>query len=284
MNPLLTAPRAPRRPEVLRAAQATAFVGVWVALGFAFHLSANAYLLLGVPLTVAFQLGIRRRAWLTAWVAEAPKPRRLPLLLVVALALAAYPAHELLFPGRPPGAAVRLWLACAVVGAFGAAYGATLATKRTWRDLACCVLVAGGAGAGLMVLSALALHLGQGKPWAPPGRMLHAFVTSLAKYVPVIFVLEEVTFRGVLDAHLEPSRNPKAYGTATIVACLWGLWHLPVVPDDGRGLWLHVQSLVMVHVITGVPLAVYWRRSGNLLVPGVAHALIDAVRNAILRT
>ena len=32
----------------------------------------------------------------------------------------------------------------------------------------------------------------------------------------------------------------------------------------------------------GVPFSIYWRRSGNLLVPGVPHALIDAVRNALM--
>jgi membrane protease YdiL (CAAX protease family) len=40
--------------------------------------------------------------------------------------------------------------------------------------------------------------------------------------------------------------------------------------------------LVVFHVATGVPLTIGWRRSGNLAVPGIAHALIDAVRNALL--
>jgi len=32
----------------------------------------------------------------------------------------------------------------------------------------------------------------------------------------------------------------------------------------------------------GVALSIYWRKSGNLGVPGTAHALADSVRNAIL--
>jgi hypothetical protein len=33
---------------------------------------------------------------------------------------------------------------------------------------------------------------------------------------------------------------------------------------------------------TGVPLSIYWRRSGNLFVTVAPHALIDAVRDALL--
>lgn len=39
---------------------------------------------------------------------------------------------------------------------------------------------------------------------------------------------------------------------------------------------------VAVHCCIGVPLSIYWRRSGNLFVTGSTHALIDAVRNALL--
>jgi membrane protease YdiL (CAAX protease family) len=38
----------------------------------------------------------------------------------------------------------------------------------------------------------------------------------------------------------------------------------------------------VIHVIIGVPLSLYWRRSGNLAVPTTAHAFIDAVRNMLL--
>jgi membrane protease YdiL (CAAX protease family) len=32
--------------------------------------------------------------------------------------------------------------------------------------------------------------------------------------------------------------------------------------------------------MVGIPLSLFWRRSGNLFVPAAVHALIDAVRNA----
>ena len=38
-----------------RVIEAVAFVAMWVAAGYLFDLSSNAYLLLGIPLTAAFQ-------------------------------------------------------------------------------------------------------------------------------------------------------------------------------------------------------------------------------------
>ncbi|HEV2097139.1 MAG TPA: hypothetical protein VGQ82_11635, partial [Chthoniobacterales bacterium] len=51
------------------------FVALWMALGWAFHLVANAYLLLGVPLLVFFQLGLRRQPLRKLWVRDAASLR-----------------------------------------------------------------------------------------------------------------------------------------------------------------------------------------------------------------
>lgn len=37
-----------------------------------------------------------------------------------------------------------------------------------------------------------------------------------------------------------------------------------------------------MHVALGVPLSLAWRGSGNLAGPALAHAVVDAVRNAFL--
>ncbi|HME31959.1 MAG TPA: hypothetical protein VKG65_04330, partial [Terriglobales bacterium] len=47
-------------------------------------------------------------------------------------------------------------------------------------------------------------------------------------------------------------------------------------------LRLLIPQLLVVHCVIGVPFSIFWRRSGNLFVPGSTHALIDAVRNALL--
>jgi hypothetical protein len=44
-----------------RSLEAVAFVAVWVVAGYLLPISANAYLLLGIPLTIGFQVLVRRR-------------------------------------------------------------------------------------------------------------------------------------------------------------------------------------------------------------------------------
>src|SRR5689334_7455836 len=52
--------------------QAGLFVALWMALGWGLRLDGEGYLLLGVPLTLAFQLGIRRQPVRALWVRGAP--------------------------------------------------------------------------------------------------------------------------------------------------------------------------------------------------------------------
>ena len=43
-----------------------------------------------------------------------------------------------------------------------------------------------------------------------------------------------------------------------------------------------ILNNVFVCCVIGVPFSIIWRRSGNLGVTGVTHALVDAVRNALI--
>ena len=60
----------------------------------------------------------------------------------------------------------------------------------------------------------------------------------------------------------------------------WCLWHLPVA--SGFPLPLLVAELAVVHVALGVGLSFSWRRIRDLGGPALAHAVIDAVRNATM--
>jgi hypothetical protein len=51
-----------------RAAVVTLMIGGYIALGFAFGLGAEAYLLLGIPITIAFQILIVRRPLRALWL------------------------------------------------------------------------------------------------------------------------------------------------------------------------------------------------------------------------
>jgi membrane protease YdiL (CAAX protease family) len=112
-----------------------------------------------------------------------------------------------------------------------------------------------------------------------------AAIFALAKYsalyFPASFVLEEVTFRGALDEHLHAEGEPRGWQSAILVSVLWGLWHMPV-SSTGLPWSLQMLQLVAVHVLFGVPLSLAWRRTRNLAGPALAHAVNDAVRNALM--
>lgn len=46
------------------------------------------------------------------------------------------------------------------------------------------------------------------------------------------------------------------------------------------GIWT-IPYLVAIHTVLGYVLVVSWRRTGNLGAPGIAHAVSDALRNAV---
>src|SRR5215207_7269721 len=116
----------------------------------------------------------------------------------------------------------------------------------------------------------------------------HALVgiRSLLLYIPALFLMEEVAFRGAIDSHVcHPGERhgvgATVYGIASaiVVSVLWGLWHYPITPHasviEGVALVLPLQ------VAVGPFLSLFWRRSGNLVVPAFVHATIDSVRNTL---
>lgn len=244
-----------------------------MALGFLARGDANVYLLMGVPLTIAFQLWIARRGVETLWVRDATGWRLDRRGIVLAALLAAAPAYELTKSVAGRGSPVVVaWLSCSLVGAVAAAFAFRRFRRSTLRALLGCALTAGVAGAALMLAAALA------RP-ASPQPALSTGVRSFLLYLPVTFVLEEVFFRGAIDAYVHRPADPHRWMSAILVSVLWGVWHLPIAPAKGVAT---LASLVLIHTIVGVPLSLYWRSSGNLGVPATVHALIDAMRNSVL--
>jgi membrane protease YdiL (CAAX protease family) len=247
-----------------------------MAIGFGLRLDADAYLLAGVPLTAAFQLLVRRRPLRALWLREPPAAPRFDLAWAgTAALLAALPVYSMSRAVRAGQLTIALWCLCAVAGAGAAAFALRNRERgRFWREVARCLFTAGAIGVAFMILAAVARHA-SGHPWAVnPTKGLR----SLLLYFPVCFTLEEVSFRGALDSHLAP--DGARWPSAILVSALWGLWHLPVVSTAGPRFAV-LPNLLVVHVAIGVPLSFAWRRSGNLAVPALAHATIDAVRNAL---
>jgi membrane protease YdiL (CAAX protease family) len=255
-----------------------------MTLGWALHLDPNRYLLIGVPLVAAFQLFIHKKPLVALWVREAPPFRLGPLGIILALAFAALPAIDLLHSFKSPSWSAHipelLWSICCLGGAVGAAFALSQSTRATWKSLGFCMATAGVIGCGIMIGTALlqkhSLFLTAPKLWGG--------LRDFLLYFPICFILEEVAFRGAIDSHIHQSGDRHSRLSALFVSASWGLWHLPML-GESRILYLIGLAVLLplLHLFDGMFLSYGWRRSGNLAVPAAVHALIDAVRNAVLR-
>jgi membrane protease YdiL (CAAX protease family) len=273
---------SPESGLIRRWVEALAFVGVWIAAGELLDMSGDIYLLFGIPLTAGFQLFVRKRPIKDLWVRGGPglSPRTVSLRLAIPLAIVPC-VHLAVSVVKGQGLGYIGYALAAIVGAGAAAYALGRFRRETWRYLGLCVATA----------SLLGVLLTIGAAWHdasmvhPTGGRLHPSalfgIESLLLYIPALFMMEEVAFRGAIDSHV---RHPgeqhgvasTIYGIASaiIVSILWGLWHHPIVPSAT------ILQLLLLQVAMGPFLSLFWRRSGNLMVPGFAHALSDSVRNA----
>jgi hypothetical protein len=284
LNPSLpiTSPAATRRrrPEASRrrrAFDAVAFVAVWVTAGYLLPVDANGYLLLGIPLTAGFQVLVRRRPLRELFAAGTTRFHLGGRGLAVAAALAAVPGYRAIQAVSSGDLTLLGWHLAAVAGAFCAAFALRAGSVRAaLRSAALPIAVAAGGVA--LVLGTV--HLATGTPLSH--RTITTIATYTALYFPAAFLLEEVTFRGALDAHLHHEGEARGWRSAIAVSALWGIWHLPVSSGLPLPLPLKLAELLVVHVLIGVPLSFAWRRTRDLAGPALAHAAIDAVRNAFM--
>jgi membrane protease YdiL (CAAX protease family) len=261
--------------RLARSVVATLVIGGYIALGFAFRLEAEAYLLLGIPITIGFQILVVRRPLRSLWLRQALPMTFTPRSMVAIVVLAIAPAIVAAGGIRDGDLALGAWGLAAMVGAVGAVYALRTMDRDAVRSTIRTTLVTGAVLVGIMV----AYRLATGGFNGNLAGAVTTTVISLLTYLPVVFVVEEVLFRGLIDTYLHgstpgPDRASALYGSA-----LWGIWHLPVA-FLALGI-LTIPYLVAVHSVLGYFLVTSWRRTGNLAAPGIAHAVIDALRNAI---
>ena len=261
--------------RVARAVAATVVIGGYMALGFAFRLGAEAYLLMGIPITIGFQILVVRRPLRSLWLRQALPMTFTPRSMAAIAGLAIAPAIVAMGGLRDGDATLVGYGFAAMVGAVGAVYALQAMDRDAIRSTIRTTLITGAVLVGIMVAYRLASG---GLNGNLAGAVIDA-VRSLATYLPVVFVMEEVLFRGLIDTYLHgstpgPDRASALYGSA-----LWGIWHLPVA-FLALGV-LTIPYLVIVHTTIGYFLVTAWRRTGSLAVPGVSHAVIDALRNAV---
>jgi len=253
------------------------FVGLWMGIGILLKLDANQYLLVGVPLTIGFQGLVARKPIRALWVRSSPPLRLTRGWLGATAAIGLLPAVELASGGWKAGPVIVGWLVCAMLGAPAAAYAIQNANRR----------VAHSAKPAVQIFFFISLLLIVTAVLSRPvlavfsGTSVVAFLRWTALYFPVCFILEEVTFRGALDAYLNNAEHPDGKSSAMVLSILWGIWHLgaETVPDITIGT---IFGVAIWHLVIGTMLSFSWRIGGNLLAPAAAHAAIDGVRNAVL--
>ena len=274
---------SPESGRIRRWVEAIAFVAIWVAAGELLDMSANIYLLFGIPLTAGFQLLVRKKPIKDLWVRDGPAFSLRTVSLRLAIPLAVVPFLHLvvtLLKGQELDSII--YALAAIVGAGAAAYALGRFRRQTWRCLALCVATA--SVVGILLTVDAAWH--DASTIHPTGLRLQPNalfgLDSLLLYIPALFMIEEVAFRGAIDSHVRHPGERRdiastIYGIASaiFVSVLWGLWHHPIVPNAT------VLQLLIAQVAVGPFLSLFWRRSGNLMVPGFAHALNDSVRNAL---
>jgi membrane protease YdiL (CAAX protease family) len=284
MEPAPVPTKSSRRPR--RMAEAVTFVAGWVAIGYVFDLGRTfnrqcVYLLIGIPITIVFQLVIRKQPLRELWVRNGPRISVRSILAPVAVVLMVVPvyllARDLVDTNGAGFVAYDLVL---LVGAIGGGYAAKQFTEATWADLAKCFLTAGLIGI-LTAIDAYA-HTTTAHPFGSPfdAPASRDFFVSLATYLPAMFVMEEVWFRGAVDSHVHHDGERHGILSAIFVSLLWSWWHLPITVGEPVIKSVFVLPTVMVPM--GIFLSIFWRRSGNLAVPGFSHAFSDSVRNILI--
>jgi hypothetical protein len=262
---------------MVRKLVAFVFIAFWMALGWTLKLDPNQYLLLGAPLTVIFQLFVHRRPLRAMWVRSAPRLQSAWKWAFLAVALAALPAYDLCQVRFSLGWAVVGWHICAILGAPAVAYAIQNYDLQT---AAGSIRISGAMVVYVIAIALIYVVIRKGWEAITLSAAISAIRWSFL-YIPIHFVLEEVTFRGALDTYVHPSQDKQGMLSAVTLSLLWGLWHLPIAPVDGA--WMLFILRLASHILIGTALSMSWRIGGNLLTPAVAHAILDGVRNALAR-
>lgn len=266
-----------RVPVVIRYLLVTAAVGASIALGFLLRLRGNAYLLIGMPITVLFQLFVARRPLRELWLRDGqPIIVDWRTLLLAAFFLIG-PIQTIVLGSRLRDWSVIVYGIVAVVGAGGAAVAFRVLPRAGLRQLGVLFLVSIPIALARVLIDLAAG--GHDPSNLLIGRRLWVDVRSLLFYLPAVFVAEEVFFRGALDSYLHRGDTGRGWFSAAFVSLLWGFWHTPVYHPLTPTL---IASLLGVQLFLGLILSWLWRRSGNLAMNGSVHALVDAVRNTLL--
>ena len=262
--------------------QVTIFVFIYIAIGFLFKLDGNQYLLIGVPLALIFQVFIRKKSIKSAWLRTDEKIEFNFKSILYVVLFSVYPIYKIykICIQDELNITSILYNFCIILGAFGLSYAVSNLTKKTAKETLLCLLTSGILG---VLISFGGTYVKSCMNSTAINFNFESFFTSILMYVPIVFVLEEVVFRGILDEHISENDKKINYWSILYICFLWGWWHLPITNKGFEEFIGASIVLPIIHTIAGFFMSVYWRKSGNLIAPGFTHAFIDAIRNALLK-
>ena len=153
-------------------------------------------------------------------------------------------------------------------------------SRLTLRDAG---LVLGGGVAlfafqygALFVLGEIGLTTGQNQAVVPDGDPVTYYLVMIAVSLLVVGPIEEALFRGVVQGGLR--RAFDAAPAILLASLVFGLIHLPSVSGTTGQQWAYV----VVVVVLGSVLGVLYEHTGNVVVPGLAHGVYNAVIYVLL--
>jgi hypothetical protein len=260
--------------------ECAAFVLLWMACGFYFHLSPMIFPLLGLPLVAGFQWAIARRPLAQLWARDAETfqvDRRtwiIAILLAVACGAALLSERGRVATG--PGVLLKfspLLIAALLPAAFALRRQRAAELRRAFAVIAIAVVIR------------VAWRVG----WAPtfegatmfPLSKLPDFMADFLVEFVALFLVDEVAFRGALDPHLAGAGTGPlhAWSSAVFVSILWSAWHFQVYHPQAKTFPQLLTQIVpndFLPVIYGVALSFCARRSRTLAAPVAIHAAGNA--------
>ncbi len=257
----------------IRYIQVILFVTIYIVIGFVFNLKPQSYLLVGIPLTITFQLFIIRQPLHKLWLRDGEKFHLSKLGWSITLCFIAFPIYKTIELATQDKLTLVnfVYYSATIFGSFGVGYCYSNFTKNTVKDFLLCI--------GIIALLRISWYFFPfifGNYKFNPDYIQG--IMSLLTYIPVAFAVEEVVFRGMLDTYVHQSKKTNGLWSAIFISCLWSIWHLPLSIDQGLG-WIVVLALRAC--FWGVFLSIFWRRTGNLAVPAFSHAFVDAIRDTV---
>ncbi|WP_193309291.1 CPBP family intramembrane glutamic endopeptidase [Halorubrum halophilum] len=169
------------------------------------------------------------------------------------------------------------WFLVAIVGYLAISDQRNLVriARPTPRDAA--LILVGGLGlfafqyGALVVLGELGLTTGQNQAVVPDGNPVTYYALMVAVSLLVVGPVEEALFRGVVQGGLR--RAFDAVPSILMASAMFGLVHLVAVSGTPGERWAYVA----VAVVLGAVLGLLYEHTDNVLVPGLAHGMYNAV-------